>query len=206
MDSTTYQPPSELQLTNVYIADPPVLVLFSALMTTGGTRFASWSGSGVGGERTPASDGNRCEIRLNLHLRLTHHTVQVYPRRDFRDYLFTLRAPTDHAAHREVQRGSATPPAPGFQPPTLVHGRAHMHNLCEEFRSRSCTLSRGRDIRIPAGGNTNETGDTRWYATSSGFRRVSHTRRAVTRRSKPETFLETVESTRAGFHALENFF
>lgn len=176
-----YQPPSELQLTNsracVYCRFSRSLAILGAYDNEG---LASWSGSGVRWK----SMRNQAE---SLHLRLTHHTVYVHPRQDFRDYLFTLRAPTDHAV--AVQRGSATPPVLGFQPPTLVHGRAHMHNLCEEFRSRSCTLSRDRDIRIPVGGNTNETGDTRWYATSSGFRCVSHTRRAVIRRSKSETFL-----------------
>lgn len=139
------------------IADPPRAIL--GAYDNGGTRFASWSGSGVGWK----SMRNQAESPFT-----SHSPHRLYPRRDFRDYLFTLRARTD----REIQRGSATPPEASNRP-----RNAHMHNLCEEFRSRSCTLSRSRDIRIPVGGNTNETGDTRWYATSSGFRRVSHTAR-----------------------------
>lgn len=62
-----------------------------------------------------------------------------------------------------------------FQPPTLFHERAHMHNLCEEFRPRSCTLYYGRVSGFqPAEIRTRPT--IRFDSRPLPVRRVSHSR------------------------------
>ena len=142
-----------------------------------------------------ASDGNRCGIRLNLHLRLTHHTVCI--RGEISAIIYS------RCAHGQTARSSE-----GLQP----HQRlptAHATHTCTIYAKNSARAAarcpaaeisgfQSAEIRtrpaIPAGTPPLPVFD------------ACLTRRGnVSRRSKLETFLETVEDTCTGLHALENF-
>lgn len=107
-------------------------------------------------ERRASRNGHQDRIEIDavwisIYVSLTASRVQLRPRRDFRDYLFTAGARTRGTPH-EAHEGSATPPA---RLPT-AHDRP---------RTRTCTIYAENSvraaarcptsIRIPAGGNTN---------------------------------------------------
>lgn len=140
-------------------------------MTTRKRDSHSWPGVG---ERIPASDRNRSGIKRNLHLRLTHHTVWLYLHRDFRDYLYTLAART-----RGTPRGplkGLQPHQIGFQPPTLVHGRAHVQFM-RRIPCAQLHVVQRPSIRIPGDGNANEV---QGFVVSSGSTRVTPDVRGTT--------------------------
>lgn len=89
-------------------------------------------------ERTPGSDRNR--RGLNLHLRLTHRqpcpatSTPRFPR------LFIHGGRTDTRHTTRGPRGVRNPTSKASNRPRSS-ADAHMHNLCGEFRPRSCTLS-----------------------------------------------------------------
>lgn len=90
-------------------------------------------------ERRASRNGHRIEIDavwISIYVSLTASRVQLRPRRDFRDYLFTAGARTRGTPH-ETHEGSATPPA---RLPT-AHDRP---------RTRTCTIYAENSVRAAA--------------------------------------------------------